>query len=66
MTTIAYYLARHPEWRQRCREESLALGRPMLAFTNVDELVSLDMVTKDSMRLVTPVPGVVRFGRRVM
>jgi cytochrome P450 len=60
MTTIVYYLARHPEWQQRCREESLALGTPMLAFTDVDELVSLDLVMKESLRLVTPVPGVVR------
>jgi cytochrome P450 len=60
MTTIAYYLARHPRWQQRCRDESLALGTPVLAFTDLDELVSLDMVMKESMRLVTPVPGVVR------
>ncbi len=60
MTTIACYLARHPQWQQRCREESLALGTPVLAFTDVGKLASLDMVMKESMRLVTPVPGVVR------
>ena len=24
MTTMAYYLAKHPEWQERCRGESLA------------------------------------------
>jgi len=45
---------------QRRRDESLALGTPTLAVTDLDELVSLDMVMKESLRLVTPVPGVVR------
>ena len=26
LTTMAYYLAKNPEWQDRCRDESLALG----------------------------------------
>ncbi len=28
MTTMAYYLAKHPDWQERCRAESLAVGTP--------------------------------------
>ena len=26
ITAMAYYLAKHPEWQDRCRAESLRLG----------------------------------------
>jgi cytochrome P450 len=64
LTTMAYYLARYPEWQERCRQESLALGRDALDYGDVDKLVSLDLVMKESMRLVTPVPGVTRRASR--
>jgi cytochrome P450 len=60
MTSMLYYLAKHPEWQDRCREESRALGSDGLAFDDVDKLVALDMVMKESMRMITPVPGVLR------
>ena len=60
LTTMAYYLARYPEWQERCRAESSALGTQAIDYTDLDKLVSLDLVMKESMRLVTPVPGVTR------
>jgi len=60
LTTMAYYLARYPEWQERCRAESQALGTAAVEDADVDRLVSLDLVMKESMRLVTPVPGVTR------
>ena len=59
LTSMAYYLARHPEWQDRCRAESLALGEAV-AYDELDRLVSLDLVMKESLRLISPVPGVVR------
>ncbi len=60
LTSMAYYLARFPEWQERCRAESLALGTDTLGYDNLDDLVSLDLVMKESLRLVVPVPGLVR------
>ena len=64
LTTMAYYLARYPEWQDRCRDESVALGTDVLDYGDIDKLVSLDLVMKESMRLVTPVPGVTRRANR--
>jgi len=60
ITAIAYYLAKHPEWQERCRTESLALGMPTIRHDDLDKLVSLDLVMKEAMRLITPLPGVMR------
>ena len=59
-TTIAYYLAKNPEWQDRVREESLALGTETLGFDDLDKLTSLDMVMKEALRLVAPVPALAR------
>jgi cytochrome P450 len=60
MTAMAYFLAKHPEWQERCRQESLSLHKPALAYDDVDKLNALDLVMKESMRLQSPVPGMVR------
>lgn len=60
MTTMAYYLAKFPEWQERVRDESLALGKEVLEFADLDKLVSLDLVMKEALRLVAPVPGLPR------
>ncbi|MFI5776416.1 cytochrome P450 [Nocardia sp. NPDC051570] len=62
-TAVAYYLGRHPEWQRRVRAEALALredcgGAPAIA--DLDRLHDLDLVIKESLRLVPPVPGLVR------
>ena len=59
LTSMAYYLAKHPEWQDRCRDESLALG-DHLAYDELDTLTSLDLVMKEALRLVIPVPGLTR------
>jgi cytochrome P450 len=64
LTSMAYYLARYPEWQERCRAESEALGAPLLAYDQLDRLTSLDLVMKESMRLITPVPSVARRANR--
>ncbi len=60
LSTAMQYLGQFPEWQQRCREESDALGTTTPSFDRLDELTSLDLVIKECQRLVTPVPGVVR------
>ncbi|WP_067491950.1 cytochrome P450 [Actinomadura hibisca] len=60
LTTMAYYLARFPEWQERLRDESLALGKPVLEFADLDALTGIDMVMKEATRLVAPVPALPR------
>jgi cytochrome P450 len=59
-STILQYLGQHPEWQERCRAEALALG-PEPTMAELEGLVSLDLVTREALRLRAPVPVVVRY-----
>jgi cytochrome P450 len=59
-SAVAYYLGKHPEWQDRVRAESLALGDGPLDIAALDRLHALDLVIKESLRLVAPVPTLVR------
>lgn len=60
LTTMAYYLAKYPEWQERLREESLALGAAPPGYDDLDAFTGIDMVMKESLRMVTPVPALPR------
>ena len=60
VTTMAYHLAAHPEWQQRCRDESDRLGDGPLDIESLEKLESLDLVMNESIRLVTPVQWAMR------
>jgi cytochrome P450 len=64
LTTMAYYLARHPEWQERCRAESRALGTAAIDYADLDQLTSLDLVMKECLRIVSPVPALARRANR--
>jgi cytochrome P450 len=55
-TTMAYHLAAHPEWQERCRDESARLGDGPLDIESLEKLETLDLVMNESLRLVTPLP----------
>jgi cytochrome P450 len=59
-TTMSYYLAKNPEWQERVREESRALGKPVLDYEDLEKLTSLDLAMKEALRLVAPVPALAR------
>lgn len=60
-TAMVYYLAKHPEWQDKCRAESLVLGDPgHIGIDDLEKLEALELVFKESMRLVAPVPAMVR------
>jgi len=61
ITTALGYLGQQPEWRERCRAESHGLGTATPSLSQLDELRSLDLVIKESQRLVTPVPSLARY-----
>jgi len=60
LTTMTYYLARHPAWQDGVRAESAALGCDAVALDDLDRLVSLDLVMKECLRLVTPLQAMAR------
>lgn len=60
ISTMMQYLGQHPQWQDRCRAESLALGTPAPSYTDLDGLDSLDLVMKECLRIVSPVPVMAR------
>jgi cytochrome P450 len=59
-TAAAYYLAKHPEWQDRAREESMRLGDEPPDIPALERLHTLDLIIKEALRLVPPVPSMAR------
>jgi cytochrome P450 len=60
-TSLVYYLARHPEWQARLRDEALAAtGGRDLAYEDLGKLELTEMAFKEALRLMPPVPSVPR------
>jgi cytochrome P450 len=59
-SAMAYYLAKNPAWQERCRAESQSLADATTDLTALDTLTSLELVFREAMRLVAPVPALVR------
>lgn len=60
-TSLIYYLARHPEWQAKLRDEVLALtGGGELAYEDLGKLELTEMAFKESLRLIPPVPSMPR------
>lgn len=55
-----YFLAKHPEWQQRARAESDGLGDRSPDIDDLESLSVLDLIVKETLRLVAPVPIVMR------
>lgn len=55
LSSMCHFLARHPEWQARVREESLALGKSWLDHDDLAALEVADRVMKESLRLLSPV-----------
>jgi cytochrome P450 len=60
LTSITYELARHCDWQERLREESLALGKEHLDFDDIDKLEGLTWVMKETLRRYPPLPVIPR------
>ena len=63
MTSMANQLAVHPEWQERCRTASVDAGADMDYDTQLG-LTDLDLVMKESLRLLAPVPSIPRVATR--
>jgi cytochrome P450 len=60
LTNMIYRLAKHPQWQERLREDSRALGRPALEIDDLPKLDAMNWVMKEALRLCAPVPGLPR------
>lgn len=52
MTSMAYFLAKHPEWQERLREEALAAPPGALDATSMRAMKQHEWVWKETLRLV--------------
>lgn len=60
-TSLVYYLARHPEWQDKLRDEALAAtGGHDLAYEDLGKLELTEMAFKEALRLIPPVPSLPR------
>jgi cytochrome P450 len=60
LSSLTYELARHPEWQERVRAESLALGDEQPGFDAVDGLESLTCAMRETLRRYPPLPVIPR------
>jgi cytochrome P450 len=52
---MGYFLAKHPDWQKRVRDESRALGKDAIDYDDVDDLPALELVFKETLRMNAPV-----------
>ncbi|GAA5149261.1 cytochrome P450 [Pseudonocardia eucalypti] len=55
LVTMIRYLAEHPAWQERCREESFTLRTDRPGAAELGRLAALELVMKESLRLLPPV-----------
>ncbi len=61
LTVLIYYLAKHPEWQQKLREE--LLSQPLdeiVTLADLGQMTLTEMAIKEGLRLNPPVPGIPR------
>lgn len=64
LTSMLYELARHPDWQERLRAESLAEPAPHLGFEDLDRLEALTWAMRETMRRYPPLPVIPRVATR--
>jgi len=64
LTSLAYELARHPDWQERVRAECLAFGPEAPGFDDLDSLPSLNLAMRETLRRYPPLPVIPRTSTR--
>lgn len=64
LASMTYELARNPDWQERVREQSLAVGTDELAFDQVDGVPALSLVIMETLRRYPPLSTIPRSSLR--
>jgi len=68
LTTMAYLLAKHPQWQERLRAASFRYrdeqGSPFIAYGSMEQLEELNWVAKEALRLYPPLSTMPRVATR--
>ena len=64
LTSMLFELGRRPEWQERLRDESRALGSEALGYADLDALPSLGLVMQETLRRYPPLSTVPRLSTR--
>ena len=64
LTSMMYELAAHPEWQDRVREESRALGQDHIGLGEIGSLHAIALVMDETLRRYPPLPSIPRFATR--
>ncbi len=55
LSMLVYHLGRNPQWQERLRAESLALGKAAIDYEDIDKLPGLELALKETLRINAPV-----------
>ncbi|MGC4935982.1 cytochrome P450 [Gordonia sp. DT30] len=55
LSMMVHHLGRNPQWQQRLRDESLALGKDTLDYDDLSALPSMEPAFKETLRINAPV-----------
>jgi cytochrome P450 len=64
LTSIMYELAMHPNWQDRVRDESCAVGGDHIGFGEIGALRAIPLVLNETLRRYPPLPSIPRFATR--
>jgi cytochrome P450 len=60
LSTMMYLLARHPQWQERLRAQSMTLGRSRLEQDDLERLEDLSWAMREALRLTPPLTAMPR------
>lgn len=64
LTSMFYRLAKNPEWQQKLRNESMALGKAHIEHDDLEHMNGMTLVMKEALRLLPPVPSMPRMAMK--
>jgi cytochrome P450 len=64
LTTMIYALGKEPQWQERLREQSRALGKTGITFDDLEKLELIGWTMKEALRRYPPLPAMPRMAMR--
>jgi cytochrome P450 len=64
LTSMVYLLAKHPQWQERLRAETLSFGAEALTHESLAKMTETDWVIKETLRLYPPLSTLPKFSNK--